>query len=157
LQPPPFHPAYGQNRAETGAAVENPLDAELKQAQEQLATQTTRLETTREQIAQLQDKLKIATAALQKAQSDTINAGRQVDSTRAEVDTLRNILCELAARIESRNNALQDLLETTAAEAVDAENSEHTELQTDPQCSQLASTPAITSGQRGVTVVSQPR
>jgi hypothetical protein len=161
----PYYPPYGQYRSAPVVPAENPLGAELKQTQEQLAEQTTRLETTREQLAKLQDKLQVATATLHKAQSDTINAGRQVDTTRAEVDTLKNILCELAARIESRNNALQNALKTAATQPddpgstgeADPETAEQAEPQTDPQCSQLTSPPAITSGQRGITIKSQAR
>jgi hypothetical protein len=164
-QPPSYHPPYGPYRAEPAAPAENPLGAELKETQEQLATQTTQLETTREELARLQEKLQAATAALHKAQSDTINAGLQVDITGVEVDTLRNILCELAARIESRNNALQDSLKTAAPQAdaldnageVASQTAEQAEPQPDPQCSQLTPPPAITSGQRGVTITIQPR
>jgi ribosomal protein L17 len=164
-QSPPYYPPYGPYRAEPAAPEENPLGAELKQAQEQLATQTTQLETTREQLARLQEQLQAATAALHKAQTDTINAGRQVDTTRSEVDTLRYILCELAARIETRNAALQDILKTAAAQpdapddagGVDSQTAEQAEPLPDPQCSQLTPPPAITSGQRGVTITTQAR
>ena len=163
---PPYYAPYGPYRAEPAAPAENPLGAELKQAQEQLATQTTQLETTREQLARLQEQLQAATTALHKAQTDTINAGRQVDTTRPEVDTLRYILCELAARIESRNDALQDIPKTAAAKPEDADNvdevgsetaAEQAEPLPDPQCSQLTPPPAITSGQRGVTITTQAR
>jgi hypothetical protein len=163
----PYSPVYGQYRPGPGVPVENPLDTELKQTQDQLAAKTTELDTMRAQLARLQTELQAATATLQKAQSDTLNAGRQVDTTRAQVDTLKNILCELAARIESRNTALQNTLKTATAESsdpdsaaaigVDVETAEQAEAQTDPQCSELTSPQAITSGQRGITVTTQAR
>jgi hypothetical protein len=163
----PYYPAYGQYRPGPGVPVENPLGTELKQTQDQLAAKITELDTMRAQLARLQTELQAAKATLQKAQSDTLNAGRQVDTTRAQVDTLKNILCELAARIESRNTALQNTLKTAATESrdpdsaaaieVDAETAEKAEAQTDPQCSELTSPPAITSGQRGITVTTQAR
>jgi len=161
-QPPAYYPQPGQYRAAPAAPVENPLDAKLRQAEEQLATKTAELDTTREQLARAQDKLRVATAALQKAQSDTVNAGIQVDDTMAQVDTLRKILCELAARIETRKAALHEALHPTEAEpdgpgsaaASEAvpETTEPAEPQSDPQCAQLTPPPAVTSGQRAFTV-----
>jgi len=163
----PYSSPYGQYRTGPDVPAENPLSAKLKQTQEQLATQTTELETTREQLTRLQTELQTATAALQKAQSDTINAGRQVDTTKAQEDTFRKILCELAARIETRNTALQDALQAPAAEPddpdsaavgeADSEATDQAEPLTDLQCTQLTPPPAITSGQRGVTVKTQAR
>lgn len=163
----PYSPAYGQYQPATGVPAENPLDTRLKQTQDQLAAKTTELDTMKQQLARLQSELQAATATLEKAQSDTINAGRQVDATRSEVDTLRIILCELAARIESRNTALQNALKTAAVEpndpdndavgAVEPETAEQAEPQPGAQCSQLTSPPAITSGQRGITITTQAR
>jgi hypothetical protein len=163
----PYAPAHGQYWSRPGIPAENPLGTELKQTQEQLAAQSTELETTRQQLARLQADLETATAALQKAQSDTLNAGRQVDASMTEVDALRKILCELAARIEIRKTMLQDALQTAAAEPdepdsttggeVEPETAALAEPQTDPQCSQQTPTPAITSGQRGITVKAQAR
>jgi len=180
-QLPPYSPPYGQYRTGPGAqAVENALSARLKQTQEQLAAKMTELDTTkaqvaaktseletaREQLARLQTELQNATAALRKAQSDTINAGQQFDTTKAQVDTLRNILCELAARIEIRETALQNALQTTAAEPGDTDGAaagkvgtataEQAEPQFDPQCSQTT-LPAITSGQRAKTIITPAR
>lgn len=161
----PYYPPYGQYQAVPAAPAENPLSAELKQTQEQLAAKNTELDTTREELTKVQAKLQAATAALQKAQADTVNAGIQVDDTMAQVDTLRKILCELAARLETRKTALENALqspaakpddpESTAAGEVDLETTEQAEPKIDLQCSQLAPTPAITSGQRGVTLKSQ--
>ncbi len=180
-QLPPNSPPYGQYRTGPGVPVESPLSATLKQTQDQLAAkstaldttreklaaQTTELETTREQLTKLQTEFLAATTALQKAQSDTINTGRQVDTTMTQVDTFKKILCELAARIETRKTALQNALQTTAAKPVDpdsaaagedeSETTGQAEPQTDLQCSQLTESPAITSGQRGITVITQER
>jgi hypothetical protein len=114
----------------------------------------------------LQADLETATAALQKAQSDTLNAGRQVDASMTEVDMLGKILCELAARIETRKALLQDALQIAAAASeepdgaavgeVEAATAEQAEPWPDPQCAQ-APAPAITSGRRGITIQAQPR
>ncbi len=161
-QSTPYYPPYGQYQTVPAAPVENPLSAELKQTQEQLAAQAAELDRTKEQLAKLQTELETATAALQKAQSDTVNAGVQVDTTMTQVDTLKHMLCELAARIEARSTALQNALQATdtepddpvsaAADEVDLEITEQAEDQTDPKCSQLTRHPAITSGQRAITV-----
>jgi hypothetical protein len=175
-QPPSYYPPYGQYQAVPAAPAENPLSAELKQTQEQLAAQATELDTTKEQLAaqateldttkeqlaKLYTELQTATAALQKAQSDTVNAGVQVDTTMTQVDTLKHMLCELAARIEARKTALENALQPTTAEPddpgsatadeVDPEITEQAEDQTDPKCSQLTRHPAITSGQRAMTI-----
>ncbi len=163
----PYYPPYGQYRPVPAAPAENPLSAELKQTQEQLAAKNTELDTTKEQLTKVQAKLQAATAALQKAQSDTINAGLQVDTTMAQVDTLKKILCELAARLETRKAALQNILQTPAAEPdgpdstaageVDSETTEQAEPQTDLQCSQQIPPPTITSGQRGMTITTRAR
>jgi hypothetical protein len=166
-QSPPYYPPYGQYQAVPAAPAENPLSTELKQTQEQLAIQTAELDTAKEQLTKLQAEIQTATAALQKAQTDTVNAGVQVDTTMIQVDTLKHMLCELAARIETRKTALQNALQTTpeepddsgstTADEVDPEITEHTEDKTAPECSQLTRHPAITSGQRAITVRTQAR
>lgn len=157
----PYYPPYGQYRATPGAPAENPLGAKLKQTQKELAAKTAELDTTKEQLAKVQAKLQAATAALRKTQSDTINAGRQVDTTMAQVDTLKKTLCELSTRLETRKTALQNALQTPAAEPnnpdsapADEVESETTE-QAEPQCSQQTPSPAITSRQSGVTAKAQ--
>lgn len=166
-QPGPYTPPYGQYRAGPGTPAENPLSATLKQTQEQLATKTAELDAIRKQRARLQADLEVAMAALQKAQADTVNAGQQVDTSMAQVDTLKHILCELAARLEARNTTLQNTLQTPAAEPddpdsaaageVETETADQAGPQTDRKCSRLSQYPAITSGQRGITVTPQAR
>jgi len=161
----PYSPAYGQYRTEPVAPVENPLSTRLNQTQEQLAAQTTELETTREQLARLQAELEAATAALQQAQSDALNAGLQVDNSMTQVDALKNMLCELATRLETRKTMLENAQQATAAEPddpdsvaaieVELETAEQAEPQT--ECSQQTPPPPITSGQRGITVIPQER
>ena len=150
-QTPPYYPPYGQYQAAPAAPAENPLSTTLKETQEQLA--------------KLQAKLETAIATLQKAHSDTINAGIQVDTSMTQVDTLKNMLCELAARLKTLKTMLQNAKKTTAAAPddpdsaaageVDSETTEQAESQTDPQCSELTPSPAITSGQRAITVITE--
>jgi hypothetical protein len=158
----PYYPPYGQYRPAPAVPAENPLITELEQAQDKLAAKTAELETLKAQMSKLQADFEAATAALQKAQSDTLNAGRQVDTSMAEVDTLKHILCELAARLETRNAALQTALQQTAAKPDDPDSATEDETETEtaeqaaPQtgrkCSQLSQYPAVTSGQRGETI-----
>ena len=158
----PYYPPYGQYRAAPAVPAENLLSTELKQTQDQLVTKAAELETLKAQMNKLQADFEAATAALRKAQSDTLNAGRQVDTSMAEVDTLKHILCELAARLETRNAALQTALQQTAAKPDDPDSATDDETeteaeeqaapQTDRKCSQLSQYPAVTSGQRGETI-----
>jgi hypothetical protein len=162
-QTPPYYPPYGQYQVAPAAPAEPPLSTTLKETQKQLASKTSELDTTRAQLVELQGKLQAATAALHKAQRDTINAGVQVDTTRAQVDTLRKILCELANRLEIRRTALQnaqpapgaapDEADNAAAGEIDSEATAQAEPETDLQCSQTTHPPAITSGQRAKTVI----
>jgi ribosomal protein L17 len=164
-QPRPDYPPYGEFRPADTAPAVNPLSATLRQTQEQLAAKTLELETTRTQLSTAQAKLQTATAALQKAQTDTLNAARQVDTTVAQVETLRHILCELTARLGARNAALRSALQTTVAEPDDpgsaaaggaeTATAEQAKPQIDLKCSQLSRYPAITSGQRGQTIAPQ--
>ena len=167
-QPRPYHPLYGQYPATPtpAAPAENPLSATLNQTREQLVAKSAELDTTLEQLARVQDKLRVATAALQKAQADTVNAGIQVDDTMVQVDSLRKILCELAARIETRKAALHDALNPPEMQpddrgsAADAESSPETGeqgvLQHHAECAQLTPPPAVTSGQRALTIEAPP-
>jgi len=164
-QTPPYYPPYGQYQAVPAAPAENTLSTTLKATQEQLAAKTTELDTRKAQLAKLQAELETAMVALQKAHSDTINAGIQVDTSMTQVDTLKNMLCELAARLKTLKTMLQNAQKTTAAAPddpdsaaageVDAGATEQAELQTEPQCSLQTPSPAITSGQRAKTVITQ--
>ena len=121
----PYYAPYPQHRSVPAAPTENPLSAELKQTQDQLAANTSELNTANEQLATLQAEQQATRAALQQAQSETALASEQLSVVMEQMDILNNILTELKARLDVQNNSLLGALPATAAEnSADASDAE---------------------------------
>jgi OOP family OmpA-OmpF porin len=145
-QVPPHYPPRGQYGVAPGlpTAAENPLSAELRQTQEQLATTTAELDKayatleqmrvtlersletqealfekmttiTSEQQA-LQAELQTATQALQQAQAESTTSSRALSESKTQAETLRNEVAELKTQLENQQAALHNTKQTLAAE-----------------------------------------
>jgi OOP family OmpA-OmpF porin len=131
-QVPPHYPPRGQYGVAPGlpTAAENPLSAELRQTQEQLATTTAELDKayatleqmrvtlersletqealfekmttiTSEQQA-LQAELQTATQALQQAQAESTTSSRALSESKAQAETLNSEVAELKAQLNNQ-------------------------------------------------------
>ena len=140
----PYYPPYRQYRSAPAAPTENPLSAELKQTQEQLAAKSTELNTTNEQLAAKSTELNTANEelaekstelntaneqlatmqaeqqatreALQQAQSEIDAASQQLGIAIEDMDIINNVLIELKAQLDVQNTSLQGAVQAGAAE-----------------------------------------
>lgn len=111
-EPPPgyyghYRPYYLPHRAYRAAPPENPLSAELKQTQEQLAAKDSELDTANEQLTALQTDRQATAEALQQAQE-------QLAARNAELDALTTQLAGLQAEQAAIREVLQEAQGETA-------------------------------------------
>ena len=113
---PPYFPPHPQYRPAPAAPPGNPLSGELKQSQEQLATNNTELSTARKQLATLQAEQQATREALQQAQAETAKANEQLSVVIEEMDILIEVLAKLKARLDVQNTSLLGALQAAAAD-----------------------------------------
>ena len=143
----PYYPPYGQYRAVPAAPTENSLSVKLKQTQEQLAAKSTELNTANGHLATLQAELQASRDALQQAQSEITVASQQLSITMEQMDTLKNVLTELKARLDAQNTRLL----STVQAAADNDNVDNAVASGAEQ----AQSPTTMSAQPGNTVSAQ--
>jgi len=112
---PPYYPPYPQYHSAPAAPVENPLSAELKQTQEQLAAKTAELDTASEQLASLQAEQAAIREVMQQAQAELAKASEQLSVVLEEMDILNEVLAGLKARLDVQDTSLLGALNAGAA------------------------------------------
>ena len=112
----PYYPPHPQYRSAPAAQRENPLSAELKQTQAQLAAKNTELNTALEQLATLQAEQQAIREVMQQAQAETAKASEQLSIVVEEMDILYEVLSELKARLDVQNTSLQGAVQAGAEE-----------------------------------------
>ena len=100
---PRYYPPYPQYRAAPAAPAENPLSAELKQTQQQLAD--------------LQAEQQAIREVMQQAQSEYAKAGEQLSIVIEEMDILYEVLSKLKARLDIQSTSLQGAVEAGTADS----------------------------------------
>jgi len=95
----PYYPPYPQYRTAPAAPAEDPLSAELKQSQAQLAAKSAEMNTASEQMATLQAEQQATREALQQAQSETAVVSEQLGVVTEQMGILNDVLNELDNRV----------------------------------------------------------
>jgi hypothetical protein len=135
----PYYPPYPQYRA---ALAENPLSAELKKAQQQLAAKSAELNTANEQLGSLQTEQQAMREVMQQAQAETAKASEQLSVVTEEIDILYEVLSELKARLDVQNTSLLGAVHAGAAENDELDSAVAGDAEQTPS-------PAATSAQPG--------
>ena len=104
---PPYYPPYPHYRAAQAAPAENPLKAELKQTQDQLAAKDAELNTANEQLGSLQTEQQTTREALQEARA-------QLAAKITELDTAMEKLTGLQAEQQAIREVMQQAQDETA-------------------------------------------
>jgi len=112
----PYYPPYRQYRSGPAAPAVNPLSAELKQTQDQLAAKTSELNTANQQLLTLQAEQQASKAALQQAQDEIDAASQQLGIAIEDMDIINNVLTDLKARLDVQNTRLLGAVQAGAAE-----------------------------------------
>ena len=110
---PPYYPPQPQYRS---APAVNPLSAELKQTQEQMAAKNTELTTANEQLTSLRAEQEAIREVLQQAQLEISKASEQLSIVLEEMDILDEVLSELKARLDVQDTSLLGALNAGAVE-----------------------------------------
>ena len=105
----PYYPPYTQYRAAPAAPVVNPLKAELKQTQDQLAAKTTELDAANQQLGTLQTEQQATKEALQQAR-------KKLAVTITELDTTTEQLTSL----QTEQQAMREIMHQAQAETAKA-------------------------------------
>lgn len=105
----PYYPPYRQNRTAPAAPAVNPLSAELKRTQEQLAGKTSELDAANEQLANMQNEQQAAREAMQ-----------QVQEQLATKDTELNAANEQLANLQAEQQAIRDVMQQAQSETAKA-------------------------------------
>lgn len=103
----PYYPPYPQHRTAPAAPVANPLKAELKQTQDQLAAKTTELDAANQQLGTVQTEQQATKEALQQARE-------KLAVTITELDTTTEQLTSLQAEQQATREVMQQAQAETA-------------------------------------------
>ena len=105
----PYYPPHTQYRAAPAAPAVNPLKAELKQTQDQLAAKTTELDAANQQLGTLQSEQQATEEALQQAR-------KKLAVTITELDTTTEQLTSL----QTEQQAMREIMHQAQAETAKA-------------------------------------
>lgn len=114
---PPYQPPYPQYRSAPAAPAENPLSAELTQAQEQLVAKETELSTASEQLTAMQAEKQAILEVMQQAQAEYAKASEQLTVVIEEMDILHEVLSKLKGRLDIQNTSLLGAVGAGAAKS----------------------------------------
>jgi len=105
----PYYPPAPQYRSAPRAPVGNPLSAELKQTQQQLATKNTELDAANEQLGTLQTEQQVNKEAL-------LQTREQLAATTTELDSAT----EKLTRLQVEQQAMREIMQQAQAETAKA-------------------------------------